>query len=329
MAAQSSGPDTRRITDFLLELHGRSHELTYRAMQRTAYERLRALVSFDGGMFVVGTIQNGVPHGHDVFLFDEPPELWASWETIKDEDRLVFAAAATPGTTVRISVSGSFYDGCERVRRHYASFGIEHLQCTAHVYADAGLYWVMAIRRSASQPAFSDDDRVTNELVSPHLFAASRNARIGELRTLTRVGGGHGQLAAITSKAGLVLEAEPGLVDVMRSEWPRWTGPLLPPPLEAALPGGIGRFIGNRVVVRVDAAEDTRLLHVRRRVVADELTDRERQIADAFALGESHREIGDRLQIAPATVRRHLANIYEKLGVSSKAELDRMLRGSD
>jgi len=37
----------------------------------------------------------------------------------------------------------------------------------------------------------------------------------------------------------------------------------------------------------------------------------------------------ERLQIAPATVRRHLANLYEKLGVSSKAELDRMLRDAD
>lgn len=327
--AASTGPDTRQITTFLLDLHRRSHELGYRAMQRFAFERLRTLLPLDGGLFAVGSIQGGNPQAHDVFLFDKPPELMASWETIKTEDRLVYATTAAPGTTISVSASSAFYDGCDRVRAHCAAFDIEHLQSTAHIYADAGLFWVMSIYRSAASSPFSESDRETNELVSPHLFAASRNARIGELRTLTRVSGGHGQLTAIASAAGLLLETEPGLIDVLRAEWPHWSGPFVPPALWSAIPAGTGRFVGRRIVVRVDAAEDARLVHARMRVAADGLTDREREIAAAFALGESHREIGDRLRIAPATVRRHLANLYEKLGVSSKAELDRMLRGVD
>ena len=323
------GPETRRLTTFLLALHSRAHELGYRAMQRAAFEQFRALVPFDGGLFAVGTIQHGDARVHDVFLFDKPPELMTSWELVKDEDRLAFAAAAAPGTTINVSAESALYDGCDRARAHCARFDIAHLQCTAHVFAEAGLYWVMSIYRGAASPAFNEDERMINELLSPHLFAANRNARIGELRSRAHVSGGHGQVTAIASAAGLVLEAEPGLVEVLRAEWPRWTGPFLPPLLETALSGGIGRFVGDHIVVRADLAGDTRLVHVRRRVAADELTERERQIAEAFALGESHREIGARLGIAPATVRRHLANLYEKLGVSSKAELDRMLRGAD
>ena len=66
-------------------------------------------------------------------------------------------------------------------------------------------------------------------------------------------------------------------------------------------------------------------MHVRGRIAADELTAREREIARAFALGENYREIGARFSLSPNTVRRHLSNIYEKLGISSKAELDRMI----
>lgn len=325
--AASTGLDTRQITSYLLDLHGHAHELGYRALQRLAFERLRALVPFESGLFGVGTIQGDKADVHDVFLFEQPPELMISWETVKHEDRLAFAATASPGTTINITASGSFYDGCDGARAHCARFDLEHLMCTAHIYADAGLFWVMSVYRSARSPAFDETERVTKELLSPHLFAAFRTARVGELRTLTRVGGAHGHVAAIASPTGLVLEAEPGLADVLRAEWPTWRGPLLPPPLENALHGGIGRFIGERIVVHADSAEGTRLVHARRRVAADGLTERERQVADGFALGESHREIGDRLGIAPATVRRHLANVYEKLGVSSKAELDRMLRG--
>jgi DNA-binding CsgD family transcriptional regulator len=329
MALRTHGPDARELSTFLLELHGKQTALGYRAMQRTAFEQLRRLIPIDGGLLAVGTIQGGMPQGHDVYLFDKPPELMASWETVKHLDRLAFEATASPGRTVNVSASGPIYDGFEAVRAHCARFDLEHMMCTAHIYADAGLYWVMSLYRSARSPAFTEAERETNEIVSPHVFAATRNSRLGELRALTRMGGGHGQLAAIASPLGLVLEAEPGLVDVMRLEWPRWNGPFVPPELEPVLREGTGRIVGKRVVVRVDAAEDARLVHVRPRVAADELTERERSIAEAFSLGESHREIGNRLGIAPATVRRHLANLYEKLGVSSKAELDRMLRGAD
>src|SRR5687767_13674336 len=116
--AVPAAPDARELSTFLLDLHRRSHELDYRAMQRFGFERLRALVQLDGGLFAVGTLQNGVPQVHDVFLFDKPPELMASWDAIKTEDRLAFVATASPNTTINISASGPLYDGCERVREH-------------------------------------------------------------------------------------------------------------------------------------------------------------------------------------------------------------------
>lgn len=57
------------------------------------------------------------------------------------------------------------------------------------------------------------------------------------------------------------------------------------------------------------------------------LSGRERQIAQAYAEGASHRQIADRLCIAPNTVRTHLSTIYRKLGVSTKIELLRTLEG--
>ncbi len=81
----------------------------------------------------------------------------------------------------------------------------------------------------------------------------------------------------------------------------------------------------GRLVVQGDESEGVHLVHARLSVPADELTARETEVAEAFSLGETHRDIAERLAISPSTVRRHLANIYEKLGISSKVELDRML----
>ena len=49
------------------------------------------------------------------------------------------------------------------------------------------------------------------------------------------------------------------------------------------------------------------------------LTEREIEVLRALAAGNSNREIGELLYISPATAARHVANIYNKLGVDSRA----------
>ena len=54
---------------------------------------------------------------------------------------------------------------------------------------------------------------------------------------------------------------------------------------------------------------------------ADRLTPREREVVAGVAAGESNREIAQRLTLAEATVKHHITNIFDKLGVSNRAEL--------
>jgi two-component system nitrate/nitrite response regulator NarL len=61
---------------------------------------------------------------------------------------------------------------------------------------------------------------------------------------------------------------------------------------------------------------------VRLRRTADagpKLTPREREILVLTAEGRSAREIGEQLFLSPTTVKTHLGNLYEKLGVSDRA----------
>jgi len=58
------------------------------------------------------------------------------------------------------------------------------------------------------------------------------------------------------------------------------------------------------------------------------LSQRESEIAHAYASGDSYRQIAAALFIAPSTVRTHITTIYRKLSVSSKLELHRMLAGT-
>jgi two-component system nitrate/nitrite response regulator NarL len=51
------------------------------------------------------------------------------------------------------------------------------------------------------------------------------------------------------------------------------------------------------------------------------LTPREREVVSAVVQGYSNREIAARLSVSEDTIKHHLTNIYDKLGLSSRVEL--------
>ncbi|MCA9650696.1 MAG: FHA domain-containing protein [Myxococcales bacterium] len=56
-----------------------------------------------------------------------------------------------------------------------------------------------------------------------------------------------------------------------------------------------------------------------------ELSVREFEVACLVAEGLTNAEVGKRLFISPATVGRHLSNVYERLGIHSRAALTRYI----
>jgi len=56
-----------------------------------------------------------------------------------------------------------------------------------------------------------------------------------------------------------------------------------------------------------------------------ELTAQEAQIARLARDGLSNPEIGARLFLSPRTVQYHLGNVFAKLGISSRSQLDRIV----
>ena len=55
----------------------------------------------------------------------------------------------------------------------------------------------------------------------------------------------------------------------------------------------------------------------------DGLSQREVEVLRLVALGRSNREIGAELVITEGTVRRHVSNIFDKIGVSNRTEATR------
>ena len=53
------------------------------------------------------------------------------------------------------------------------------------------------------------------------------------------------------------------------------------------------------------------------------MTRREVEVLQLITQGKSNRDIGQELVITESTVRRHVSNIYDKIGVSNRTEAAR------
>lgn len=61
-------------------------------------------------------------------------------------------------------------------------------------------------------------------------------------------------------------------------------------------------------------------MHLETGSTGQALTAREQEVLELVAYGLTHKEIAWRLGISARTVRNHLANLYEKLGIHARAQ---------
>ncbi len=157
----------------------------------------------------------------------------------------------------------------------------------------------------------------------PHLADAHRHAR---LRALMLDPAMRRDCWAVADERGYLREVHPAFVHCLRARWPRWQGSRLPEELLASVREAQPMRRDNQKLT-VTRKGAFRLLEIKtlKRTALDNLSPREREIAQRFARGETHVDIAQALTLSPATVRNHLAKCFRKLAVSNKIELARVL----
>ena len=83
----------------------------------------------------------------------------------------------------------------------------------------------------------------------------------------------------------------------------------------------VGEIVATFRTIHADASSDATLAPtVSPGIGVEPLSRREQQILGLLASRLSNKEIADRLNISPVTVKRHTANIYQKLGVHGRRQ---------
>ncbi|OHC63777.1 MAG: hypothetical protein A2045_08445 [Rhodocyclales bacterium GWA2_65_20] len=313
-----------RIGSLLLELHHDCRRPAVVDFPQWSMDLVRSAIGFDTGYWGSGCVVDGEVVAHAYWLYRLPAESMQSWEKLKHRDTVSPLLLAQPSRVLNLTNAGLKEQHAFMYENFFRALGIEQFLGT---YADnevTGLFDVLAVYRADPAAPFSEEERQAFEGLVPHLVEARRANYLSHMGAAEcQIAAATHQLAAADAK-GVLHAAQDGFAALMNLEWPGWRGPRLPDAVGARI--GAGRhYVGAAIAIDFEPALDMTLLHARRRSAVDRLSARQLEIARAFASGQSHKEIAQACHLAPATVRNHLAAIYDTLGIGSKAELATLL----
>jgi DNA-binding NarL/FixJ family response regulator len=282
--------------------------------QRRALEIVGRQVTFDAAWWGRGSFGRPQHHVHCSYTYRLPPDV-AERLNLSDPDNVVARrVVAAPNRAHYFSLEDlRSQPSTAELTRH---MGISQSVCIADVDTALGVSGFVSLARHKLTPRFSTRDLKVLELVGPHLAAGLDMALADEL---TAQRNPERSVLLATDSTGLLRVSEAAAAEMLRSEWPGWTGPQLPAPLVERIAAGHQEFLGRNLHASIHWSGDHVFVSMRRREPRDMLTRRERDVANAFAAGQSYREVAEALGLAPATVRHHLRSAYVKLDVTDKA----------
>jgi DNA-binding CsgD family transcriptional regulator len=170
---------------------------------------------------------------------------------------------------------------------------------------------------------FTERDRVVLDVLQPHLSRLWRAARTrrrlnAALEALEWASELDGRGVVVLGRNGRVEYASAPAERLLAAYFGRRKGAELPAVLADWVVSDcatLARRVGDRVLT-IDRSGDALLLQERFDTLG--LTPREHQVLAWVARGQTNLEVAETLWISPGTVRKHLENIYAKLGVSSR-----------
>jgi DNA-binding CsgD family transcriptional regulator len=170
---------------------------------------------------------------------------------------------------------------------------------------------------------FNERDRLVLDRLQPHLARLWRQARTrrllsAALAAVERSSANDARGVALIDRAGRIEFASASARRVLREFFPGWRGTRLPGKCEKWLESGAKQPLvrerhGRKLVI--ERSGGALLLEEKQ---LDVLTAREREVLAWVARGKTNGEIAQLLWLAPSTVRKHLENVYSKLGVRTR-----------
>ncbi len=322
-----TAPALHDFSDLLLRLYRLAHELPIEMFQDVALGLIKPLVPFDASMWGTATAARDGIDVHTLHLHQKSSEMMLEYEEFKHLD----SAAASffgKGQGARGFNTSSWFSGARNAP--IRDFLQRHDQNNIFIAMDSAprssfMHWFSLFRADEDAHCKPEEVHLLASL-SPHMMQALALNRLMHLDR-TRLPSSRG--AAIADLRGAMYHCDANFAELIREEFTGWPSRALPSSLLVHFMTMQSAYLGQHVAVSARLEQRLLFLSVRRRCRADDLTPRERTVADLLARGDNHKRIASLLARSPATVRNHIQAIYDKLQVSNVAGLMQELQLAD
>lgn len=313
----------QELGDFLLFLYGAARELDLDAFQDVVLRQLQYSFPFASAFWGEGQLIGGGGEIVPTALFAQnlDPCFMADWTRANSKDPVLRMVSSNIGRALPVHVP-SFYRNVPELVEIGRRYGIGSLTVTVIPgVRPQGIQW-LSLFRGDSDTICSDMEKRWIEHVMPHLGEALsiHRALHAPSSAVTDARGHHVAVAEVES--GLLLRADAEFLTLLSAEWTGFDGRLTPSPLlKAWQQRRTFNYLARRSLIEGRCVGDLVYLSGRRKNQFEALTQRQLLIADLYAQGLSYKEIAQRCDLSPATVRNHLAAVYATLGVHGKLEM--------
>lgn len=315
----------KELSRHLLQLYEAASALSAHEFHAHALQLVRNYLHFDSGTVLTGQMNQGseVTVRH-IYVDNQPIQKLLDRKFVDVPDNALLSAYLARGKCIAEDSKDipksqtSLIDYCKR-------YEVAHTVVHISEHATLGNADVIALWRARSEDKYTNDDLEKGNLLLPHLIQARAiNMRLQADRSFE-----NGRAIVLADFNGWIQFIDDEAISIISSEWSGWTPPVLPFELLEPFKCNLkNKYIGNNLIAEVKIQGNLLNIKVSRRDDLPALTSAEQNIARLAAAGATYKEIARELCISPATVRNHLHNIYNKLGIRNKATLATKLASS-
>ncbi|MGQ9426687.1 response regulator transcription factor [Gilvimarinus sp. F26214L] len=299
----------KELSEFLLDVHDASMRLSAEAFQKSTLSKLREYIDFDFAIWGGG---DGLERNlHTATVLDQTDTLFETWEPVKSEDKFADLVISNTGRTWSLSQVPEVQK-TRAFNEHWSLYRAQQMISTMQTDPDTGLYVFVTLARDQARSPFTPDEMRFKNLITQHLFLAARH---NDQHYLS----GFGAPVALVDRRGLLHGAVADFRALVAAEWGRSGHSQLPLAATRAL-WQFGAYQGRTIQLEARAAGQRLVVSAQPRILT-RLSERELEVAWAYASGKNHKDVAKALDISPATVRTHLGRIYQKLNVKDKGAL--------
>ena len=283
---------------------------------------IKGVLPFDSSMWGSATMSAQGIDIHTLHLHETSMQMIEEYAQVKHLDQFAHEVTAKEKNTIRFSARNAQAPAYRDFLYKYQHL---HGLITQSINPQTRFVQWLSLFRGDPDRECTEREVQLLEALFPHLMQALAINRKLYMEQLVGDAVRERWSVAIADHHGFLYHADTEFLQVISQDYLFDDCDRLPLGVMNAFSHSVFELVGKASVLVGTKERDLLFLKARPKVAADHLNAREFTIAKMLASGLSHKDIAEKLNRSPETIRTHGKSIYKKLGTTKVTQLSALL----